>query len=76
MEPSASKLRFRSRCRTIRAADAERNGSFAAGDASAVPRSWTIDAPGREVNPVPSYTRKYQVLAALEIAPNDFRQKG
>jgi hypothetical protein len=68
MPRKRSPLRLRSRCRSIRAADAERDGSFAAGDASAFPRSWTIDALGREVNPLPPYKGKYQALAALEIA--------
>ena len=42
----------------MRAADAERDGSFVVGDVSAVAGYWTIDAPRRVANLVPLYGQK------------------
>jgi hypothetical protein len=72
MPRNRNPLRRRSRCRSIRAADAERDSPFVAGHISAVPRSLTIDAPGC-VGEFGSSLRaeKYQNVRAVEIASYD-----
>jgi hypothetical protein len=56
----------------MRAADAERDSSFVAVDVSAVPRSFSISAPGRVGEFVSALrAEKYQNFTAVGIASND-----
>jgi hypothetical protein len=53
-----SPFRRRARCRRMRRAAAERDGSFGAGDVLAVSRSWTISAPVEGAKLLPPYEQK------------------